>query len=63
MHVIVIGWLYVILMAAMTESSLVGSALFFVFYGLAPMFLLNRLFGRSRRRQEDGEAPPDQRAP
>jgi hypothetical protein len=54
-------------MAVMTESSLIGGALFFVFYGLTPMFLLGCLFGRLRRQQKDeeanGEAPPDQRAP
>ncbi|MDR1890218.1 MAG: hypothetical protein LBQ81_12705 [Zoogloeaceae bacterium] len=47
----------------MTESSLVGGVFFFIFYGLAPVFLLGYLFARPRRRQESEETPADQRDP
>jgi sulfite exporter TauE/SafE len=54
--IVAITWLYVILMMAVTERSLVGGMLTFLFYGLAPCFLLLWLTGaaagvRARRRQ------------
>jgi len=55
MHIVVIAWLWVILMMAITERSLAGGVLTFVFYGLAPCGLLlwmiatQRKFNRSKR--------------
>jgi hypothetical protein len=53
--IIAITWLYVILMMAITERSVVGGVLTFFFYGLVPCFLLLWLTGaaagiRARRR-------------
>jgi hypothetical protein len=50
MHLIVIAWLYVAILMAATESSLVGGLLTFLAYGLAPLALFVYLFGRRRKR-------------
>ncbi|GHT91845.1 hypothetical protein AGMMS49545_08450 [Betaproteobacteria bacterium] len=49
MHIICIGWLFVILMMSLTASSLAGGVLGFIFFGLAPVFLLGYLLGLGRR--------------
>jgi hypothetical protein len=51
MYLIAIGWLYVTVLMALTESSLVAGVLSFVVYGLAPTALLLWLFGRPVRRR------------
>ena len=58
MYLIAIAWLYVALLAAVTDNSVVGGVLTFVFYGPAPMALFLWLFGTSsrRRRQREREA-------
>ncbi|MDR3055598.1 MAG: hypothetical protein LBU53_09390 [Zoogloeaceae bacterium] len=73
MHIICIGWLFVILMMSLTASSLAGGVLGFIFFGLAPVFLLGCLFALGRRSRqlphpapesaENEATPPDQRAP
>ena len=50
MYLIAIAWLYVALLAAVTDNSVVGGVLTFVFYGLAPMTLFLWLFGTPTRR-------------
>jgi membrane protein implicated in regulation of membrane protease activity len=50
MHIVVIAWLYVAILMAATESSLVGGLLTFLAYGLAPLALFVYLFGRRRTR-------------
>jgi len=62
MYIIAIGWLWVVLMMAITEANLVAAALTFTFYGLLPCALLLWLLGtpaRRRRRAIDarGEIP------
>jgi hypothetical protein len=48
-HVIVIAWLYVTILMAATEPSLVGGVLTFLVYGLAPLALFVYLFHRRRK--------------
>ncbi|MCF8151554.1 MAG: hypothetical protein K9J80_12490 [Sulfuritalea sp.] len=75
MYVIAIGWLYVTVLMAATETSLTAGLLTFVFYGAAPLALLLWLMGTPQRRrnrlsrevvddvvrQDDGaDARPDQ---
>jgi hypothetical protein len=50
MHIIVIAWLYVTILMAATEPSLVGGLLTFLVYGLAPLALFVFLFGRAGKR-------------
>ena len=51
MYLIAIGWLYVTLLMALTEGSVVAGVLSFVFYGLAPTALLMWLLGTTARRR------------
>ncbi|RZT42323.1 hypothetical protein [Cupriavidus agavae] len=69
MYIVAIGWLYVVLMMAITETNVVAGVATFVFYGLAPVSLVMYILGtpgRRRRRKEQEaraaqaarEAPP-----
>jgi len=51
MYIIVIGWLYVTVLMALTESSIVAGLLSLTFYGLLPTALLLWLFGGPTRRR------------
>lgn len=51
MYIIAIGWLYVTLLMALTEGSVIAGVLSFVFYGLAPTALLWWLLGTTARRR------------
>jgi hypothetical protein len=51
MYVIAIGWLYVTLLMAATETNLTARVLTFVVYGAAPLALLLWLFGTPQRRR------------
>lgn len=61
MYLIAIPWLYVALLAAVAEDSVVGGVLTFLFYGLAPLALTLWLFGSPlrRRRQRERDAQSD----
>ena len=56
MYIIVIGWLYVIVMVAATEKSVVGGLMTLFFYGLAPAALFLFLVGTPARRRAQIEA-------
>jgi biotin transporter BioY len=62
MYIIAIGWLYVAILAAATEASLVRGLLTFLFYGLLPCALLMWLGGTRARRQRRRQSLADQRA-
>lgn len=49
MHIIIIAWLWVILMMAITERSATAGVLTFLFYGFAPCVLLLWLVATQRR--------------
>jgi hypothetical protein len=60
MYIIAIAWLYVTLLMAFTESSVVAGVLSFLFYGVAPTALLWWLTGgRARRRKRQSQAVPE----
>jgi biotin transporter BioY len=50
-YIVAIAWLYVAAMMAITERSLVGGLLTFIFYGLLPLALLLWLVGTPQRRR------------
>ncbi len=52
MYIVAIAWLYVTLLMAATEPSLVRGVLTFVFYGLGPLALLLWPMGGPRRRRD-----------
>lgn len=50
MYIVAIAWLYVTILMAATEPSLVAGLMTLVFYGVAPLALFLWLFGTPRRR-------------
>lgn len=51
MYIIAIGWLYITILMAATETNPVAGVLTLVFYGLAPVSLLLWIFGSPGRRR------------
>jgi len=51
MYIVAIAWLYVTLMMALTEPSIVAGLLTFLFYGLLPCALLLWIIGTPQRRR------------
>ena len=51
MYIVAIGWLFVVLMVALTETSFTAGILSFFFYGLAPLALFLWLVGTPARRR------------
>jgi hypothetical protein len=51
LHIVAIGWLWVTLMMAITEKSIVAGVLTFVFYGLLPCGVTLYVLGTPGRRR------------
>lgn len=51
MYIIAIGWMWVVLMMAITEPNIVAAILSLVFYGVLPCSLLLWLMGTPARRR------------
>lgn len=51
MYIVAIGWLYVTLLVAVNEGSVVAGIISFTFYGLLPCSVLIWLSGSKVRRQ------------
>lgn len=62
MYLIAIAWLYIAILAAISDTTVVGGVLTFVFFGLAPLALFLWLFGTParHRRQRAEESRPGQ---
>lgn len=56
MYIVAIAWLYVTLMMALTEPSIVGGVLTFVFYGVMPCALLLWVIGTPQRKRNRASA-------
>jgi hypothetical protein len=56
MHMIAIGWLWVVFMIAITEKNIVSGIMTFLFYGLAPSGLLFYWIIMQARKQRDHAA-------
>ena len=54
MYIVAIGWLYVTLLVAVSEPTVVAGIISFLFYGLIPCSLLMWLGGTKARRQRRG---------
>lgn len=60
-YIVAIAWLYVVLMMALTETSVVAGIATFAFYGLAPLALFLWLVGTpQRRRNRQSAGDPEQ---
>lgn len=64
MYIIAIGWLYVTVLVALNEPTVIYGIISFMFYGLLPSGILFWLAGRKMRRQRRRyqESLADQRA-
>ena len=62
-YIVAIAWLYVTLLMAAAETSIVAGVLTFLFYGLAPLSLLLWLFGVPQRRRNRQRRELTQEAP
>ena len=64
MYIIAIGWIWVVFMMSITESSIVAGLITFVFYGVVPCGLLMYLLGTPARWRRQARArampPPDE---
>jgi predicted membrane channel-forming protein YqfA (hemolysin III family) len=56
MYIVAVGWIYVVLMMAITEHSVVGGILTFVLYGLLPIGVILYLMDAPRRRRNASAA-------
>jgi len=57
MYIIAAAWIYVALLAAVSETTVVGGTLTFIFYGVLPLALFLWLFGTpARHRQQRSRA-------
>ncbi|MET0962740.1 MAG: hypothetical protein ABWY05_07965 [Noviherbaspirillum sp.] len=68
MFIVAIGWIYVVLMMSITETSAVAGVMTFLLYGLLPVALLLYISGggkRKRRRiaEEQRQAAAKQEEP
>lgn len=55
MWIVAIAWMYVVVLMAATESSVVGGIMTFVFFGVLPLSLLSYFFGAKGRRARHKE--------
>lgn len=64
MYILAIGWLYVTLLVAATEGTIVAGVISFLFYGLLPCAIIIWMSGSKVRRQRQAyrESLADQRA-
>lgn len=56
MYIIAIAWLYVALLVAVADTTVVGGVLTFLFVGLGPLALFLWLFGSPSRRRRQRRA-------
>lgn len=59
MYIIAVAWLYVALLAAAADTSVIGGVLTFVFWGVAPLALFLWLVGTPARHRHAAARPPE----
>ncbi len=57
MYLVAIGWLYVVTLMSLTETSVTAGILTFIFFGFAPCALMVWLFGAPVRRRTRTNKP------
>lgn len=62
MHIAAIGWIYVVLMMAITEDSVVAGIMTFLFYGVLPVALIMYVTGSGNRRRRRAQEQAEQQA-
>jgi len=62
MYIVAIGWLYVALMMAITETNVVAGVATFLFYGLGPVAIVVYIMGTPGRRRRRKAREADEAA-
>jgi hypothetical protein len=62
MHIVAIGWLYVVLMMAISELSVVAGVMTFLLYGLLPVAIILYISGSKQRKKKREAAAVQERA-
>ena len=62
MYLIVIGWMYVVLMMSVAETSVIAGIATFLFYGVLPLGVILYLMNTPKRRAARAEAEKLRRA-
>lgn len=55
MWIVAVAWMYVVVLMAASESSVLGGILTFLFFGVLPLSLLSYFFGAKGRRARHKE--------
>ena len=63
MYIIAIAWLYVVLIAAISDTTVVGGVLTLVFWGIGPLALFLWLAGTPARRRAAARSGDASKAP
>jgi len=59
MYIVAMGWIYVILMMAVTEKNFISGLLTFLLYGVLPLAVMALAFGRRPRAGPPSDELPD----
>ena len=59
MHIAAVGWIYVVLMMAITEDSVVAGIMTFLFYGVFPVAIIMYLAGTGNRKRRRAQEQAD----
>ncbi len=62
MHIAAVGWIYVVLMMAITEESVVAGIMTFLFYGVLPVAIIMYLAGTGNRKRRRAQEEAERRA-
>ena len=62
MHIAAVGWIYVVLMMAITEDSAVAGIMTFLFYGVLPVALIMYVAGTENRKRRRAQEEAERRA-
>ena len=62
MHIAAVGWIYVVLMMAITEDSVVAGIMTFLFYGVLPVAIIMYLAGTGNRKRRRAQEEAERRA-
>lgn len=62
MHIAAVGWIYVVLMMAITEDSVVAGIMTFLFYGVLPVAIIMYLSGTGNRKRRRAQEEAERRA-
>ncbi len=51
LHIVALGWIYVVLLMSLTENSVIAGIMTFLLYGVLPLVVILYLMGTPQRRR------------